>query len=440
MLTLNNNVLKIGNNWILPINSGGIVPPTIYQVTTSGTHGTVTASPTEGTTGTEVTLSNTPDTHYHFGSYTLTGATLKNTNQFDIGNSDVSVVGNFIEDTKYSVTVNQSTGGTISASPVQGYTGTEVTLSNTPASHYSFGSYNLTGATLKSANKFDIGNSNVTVGATWIEDTKYSVTCTNDGHGTIAASPTSNYSGSTVTLSNTPNSGYTFDKYTLVSGTGASISGNTLTIGTSNVTVRGDFKTVDPYNPLNLPANTVRVRTSNGNAPINGSYGSATLVAGTTDVYDVYKSGTSFSNLLTESANVIEVLGANTTGITDMNNMFYYCDSLTTVAIFDTSSVYNMYNMFYGCSSLTAIPLFNTSSAQIMDYMFANCYYVESGALALYQQASTQYPQPSSHAGTFQYCGVSTVSGIAEWRSRWWTAGRMRRPRTGIPAPDRTGW
>lgn len=345
MLTFSNNVLKIGNDWILPINSGGIVPPTptIYQVTTSATHGSVTASPTEGTTGTEVTLSNTPDTHYHFGSYTLTGATLKNANQFDIANSDVSVVGNFIEDTKYTVT------------------------------------------------------------------------CTNDGHGTITASPTSNYSGSTVTLSNTPNSGYTFDKYTLISGTGASISGNTLTIGTSNVTVRGDFKTVDPYNPLNLPANTIRVRTSNGNAPINGSYGRARLVAGTSDVYDVYKSGTSFSSLLAESANVIEVLGANTTGITNMNNMFYYCDSLTTVALFDTSSVYNMYNMFYGCSSLTAVPLLNTSSAQFMDYMFANCYYVASGALALYQQASTQYPSITSHTATFQHCGGSSPTGIEEW-------------------------
>lgn len=240
MLTLNSKALKIGNKWILPIQSGGAVP-TVYHVTTSATHGTITASPTEGTTGTEVTLTNTPDTHYHLGYYSVTGATLKNPSQFDIDESDVTVVGTFFEDTKYTVTVNQSTGGTISASPVQGYTGTEVTLSNTPASHYTFGSYNLTGATLKSANKFDIGTSNVTVGATWVEDTKYTVTCTNDGHGTIAASPTSNYSGSTVTLSNTPNSGYDFDKYTLVSGTGASISGNTLTIGTSDVTVRGDF-------------------------------------------------------------------------------------------------------------------------------------------------------------------------------------------------------
>lgn len=171
--TYNDKVLKnIANDKWLKKSETPV--PTIYQVTTSATHGTVTANPTEGISGTEVTLSNTPDTHYHFGSYTLTGATLKNANQFDIANSDVSVVGNFIEDTKYSVT------------------------------------------------------------------------CTNDGHGTIAASPTSNYSGSTVTLSNTPNSGYTFDKYTLISGTGASISGNTLTIGTSNVTVRGDFKSLVP--------------------------------------------------------------------------------------------------------------------------------------------------------------------------------------------------
>ncbi|MBQ1570437.1 MAG: hypothetical protein IIZ78_04875 [Clostridiales bacterium] len=173
MLTLNSKALKIGNKWILPVQSGGVIPPTptVYQVTTSATHGTVTASPTEGISGTEITLSNTPDTHYHFDSYTITGATLKNGNQFDIADSDVSVVGNFFEDTKYTVT------------------------------------------------------------------------CTNDGNGTISASPTSNYSGSTVTLSNTPNTGYGFDKYTIVSGTGASISGNILTIGTSDVTVRGDFVT-----------------------------------------------------------------------------------------------------------------------------------------------------------------------------------------------------
>ena len=58
---------------------------------------------------------------------------------------------------------------------------------------------------------------------------------------------------------------------------------------------------VDPYNPLGLPANTVRVITNNNQPPNKGpstSYETATLVAGTTNVYDVYKSGTNFTNLL----------------------------------------------------------------------------------------------------------------------------------------------
>ena len=44
---------------------------------------------------------------------------------------------------------------------------------------------------------------------------------------------------------------------------------------------------VDPYNPLGLPPNTVRVRTSDGNAPYKDAaqYETATLVAGTSDVY-----------------------------------------------------------------------------------------------------------------------------------------------------------
>lgn len=114
MLTLNSKALKIGNKWLIPINGLGPTPqPTIYHVTTSGSHGSVVASPTEGTTGTEVTLSNTPDTHYHFDSYTITGATLKNANQFDIANSDVTVVGNFVQSVSYdSYWIDIVTGST----------------------------------------------------------------------------------------------------------------------------------------------------------------------------------------------------------------------------------------------------------------------------------------------------------------------------------------
>jgi surface protein len=149
----------------------------------------------------------------------------------------------------------------------------------------------------------------------------------------------------------------------------------------------------DPYNPLNLPPNTVRVRTNDGNVPFktnNTSYETATLVPGTTDVYDVYKSGTDFSRLLQESSNVIEVIGANTSNITDASRMFS------------------------GCSNLTTVPLFDTSKATSMRNMFQNCTRVQSGALALYQQASSQANPPSNHSMTFYKCGSNTTTGAAE--------------------------
>lgn len=66
----------------------------IYQVTTSTDgHGTMTASPMSGFSGTNVTLSNTPDSGYVFSSYDLTGATLTG-NQF-ILNNDVTANANF---------------------------------------------------------------------------------------------------------------------------------------------------------------------------------------------------------------------------------------------------------------------------------------------------------------------------------------------------------
>ena len=194
-----------------------------------------------------------------------------------------------------------------------------------------------------------------------------------------------------------------------------------------------------PPTPI-LPANTVRVRTSDGQPPIKAdstSYETATLVPGTTDVYDVYKSGTSFYGLLSYSTNVTEVLGVNTTGITSLREMFSHCTSLTTVPLFDTSSITNtrsmfsnctslttvplfdtssvslMQNMFIYCSSLTTVPLFNTSSATNMGTMFQGCYNVQSGALALYQQASSQDNVPD-HYHAFKDCGRDTTTGAAE--------------------------
>jgi len=244
----------------------------------------------------------------------------------------------------------------------------------------------------------------------------------------------------------------------------------------------------DPYNPLRLPPYTVRVRTD-GNLPIKGSwtsYETATLVPGTSDVYDVYKRGTSFDLLLRDSTNVIEVLGANTSNVRNMVSMFMNCTALQSVALFDTSNVTDMYYMFRECTSLTTVPLFDTSKVTTMNDMFRNCSSlttvplfntskvtnmadmfnscstlqsiplldtsnvttmsgmffrctsltyiplfntskvtdmnntfnicsnVEGGALALYQQASTQANPPTAHSRTFNRCGENTTTGSAE--------------------------
>jgi hypothetical protein len=98
-LVLNPNIQDViynGNSCSLYFNGDKIWPNSIiYNVTTSGSHGTVTASPNQGGNGTTVTLSNTPDFGYEFSNYTVTGATLYDGNKFDINGSDVSVVGTF---------------------------------------------------------------------------------------------------------------------------------------------------------------------------------------------------------------------------------------------------------------------------------------------------------------------------------------------------------
>jgi len=104
----------------------------------------------------------------------------------------------------------------------------------------------------------------------------------------------------------------------------------------------------------------------------------------------------------------------NTSNVTDMTGMFYDCHLLTIVPLFDTSSVTTMIEMFVNCMSLTAVPLFDTSNVTNMDKMFMYCYAVETGALALYKQASTQTNPPTNHLSTFLSCGSNTQTGAAE--------------------------
>lgn len=105
---------------------------------------------------------------------------------------------------------------------------------------------------------------------------------------------------------------------------------------------------------------------------------------------------------------------SNTESVQNFGYLCTGCQSLQTVPLFDTSSVTTMTSMFSYCTSLTSVPLFNTSKVTHMSLMFSNCRSVQSGALALYQQASTQIAPPGNHSNCFWNCGADTVSGQAE--------------------------
>jgi hypothetical protein len=70
--------------------------------------------------------------------------------------------------------------------------------------------------------------------------------------------------------------------------------------------------------------------------------------------------------------------------------------------------------MFILCLGLTSIPLFNTSKVTNVTKTFFNCEYVATGALAIYQQMSTQAIPPAQHSRTFGGCGYMSETGSAE--------------------------
>lgn len=63
----------------------------------------------------------------------------------------------------------------------------------------------------------------------------------------------------------------------------------------------------------------------------------------------------------------------NVSVLTDVNNMFAYCESLESVELFDTSKVTNFSSMFVGCRSLREIPNFNFSRGNNFSSVFSLC-------------------------------------------------------------------
>lgn len=206
----------------------------------------------------EVTLYNTPSAHYDFNGYSITGSTLYDNNKFKFNGSSVSAKAIFTPWPVRNVSLVQTSGGTINATPMTGYDGDTVVLTNEPSSHFSLDSYNLTGATLD-GDSFVFNGSNVTANAIWQQDPIYTVLLNQTAGGTITANPTTGFSGDVITLNATANAHYSLTGWGV---TGATITGDQLTIGSSNPSVVGKFQEDTKYN-LTLQQSTGGTITAN---------------------------------------------------------------------------------------------------------------------------------------------------------------------------------
>ena len=107
----------------------------------------------------------------------------------------------------------------------------------------------------------------------------------------------------------------------------------------------------------------------------------------------------------------------DTSNVTDISHMFH-ASTISVLPPFDTSSVVDM-SYFCAVDSyymplIRSIPAFDTSHVTNISHAFEGCEIVDSGALALYQSASTQSTPPSITTNCFSDCGIQSQTGLAE--------------------------
>ena len=231
-----------------------VITPTTYTVTVGNDgNGTGTATPSTAAAGTTITLTATPNKGYHFKEWQVIsgGVTIKD-DKFLMPDSNVEVSAIFEKDappvpTEFTITVKTDGNGTASASPDKAVAGTEIRLSATPNTGYHFKEWQVIsgGVTIKD-NKFLMPSANVEVKAIFEKDappapTEFTITVTSGDNGTASASHAKAVVGTEITLTATPNKGYHFKEWQVISG-GVTIKDDKFTMPSANVEVKAIFE------------------------------------------------------------------------------------------------------------------------------------------------------------------------------------------------------
>ena len=224
-------------------------PGTNNITVNAGTGGSASASASSAVSGTTITITCSPNTGYKANTPTASGITFTaaGTNKwtFTMPASAVTVSCTFSK-INYSVSVasSPSAGGTLTTNKATANYGDTVTLTKTPASGYQFSSWtkNPSNLSINSSNQFTMPAQNVSVTANWTK-ISYNVTVSAGTGGTASSNKSTAQIGDTVTITCTPNTGYSANTPTAsgITFTAAGTNKWTFTMKAAAVTVSCSF-------------------------------------------------------------------------------------------------------------------------------------------------------------------------------------------------------
>ena len=245
-------------------------------VTTEG-GGTASASPAKAAAGTEITLTATPNTGYHFKEWQVespAGLVITN-NKFTMPDSNVAIKAIFEEDspfapTKHTVTVKTDGNGIAFASPLLAVAGTEITLTAMPKKGYHFKEWQVIngGVTVKD-DKFLMPNNNVEIKAIFEKDappapTEFTITFDGNGGTPSAGSMTTTDQKLTSLPSASRSGSYSFDGWYTDKSGGTKVTMDT--VFSANTTVYAHWTYIGGGGGYNPPVTyyTLRFETGGG--------------------------------------------------------------------------------------------------------------------------------------------------------------------------------
>ena len=220
-------------------------------------------------------------------------------------------------ETEYAVIVRDDGHGTGSADPASATAGTEITLTATPNAGYHFKEWQvMSGDVTVRDDKFTMPGSDVEVKAIFEEDapptpTEYTVTVKTDGNGTASASHAKAVVGTEITLTATPNAGYHFKEWQVMSGD-VTVRDDKFTMPSDNVEIKAIFEEDAPPTPTEY---TVTFDGNDGTPSVDSM---TTTKQKLTSLPDASRSKHSFNGWYTEKSGGTKittdtVFSANTT-------------------------------------------------------------------------------------------------------------------------------